>query len=129
MVRNPKPAHPVDTWILEYLATGDPGLLSWTLLRGSRRGAYISAMQFVEPIRDMMTRVFFLDRPLDHPPARYAQYFGLGLSAVWIVMLVVHFVAYRKVSLLLLGLVTLVAWVLLWRIGFLMVASYCRWKL
>jgi hypothetical protein len=86
-------------------------------------------MQFVEPIRGVVTRAFFLDRPLDHPPARYAQYLGLGLSGVWIIMLVVHFVTYRKVSLLLLGLVTLVAWVLLWRIAFLMLASYFRWKL
>ena len=86
-------------------------------------------MQFVEPIRDFVSRAFFLDRPIDHPPARYAQVVGLGLSVVWIIMLVVHFVAYRKVSLLLLGLVTLAAWVVLWRIAFLMVASYCRWKL
>ncbi|MCI0568124.1 MAG: hypothetical protein L0Z52_08040 [Acidobacteria bacterium] len=86
-------------------------------------------MQIVEPIRDFVAWAFFLDKSIDHPPARYAQYFGLGLSIVWILMLVVHFVAYRKFSLFLLGLVTLVAWVLLWRIAFLMVASYCRWKL
>jgi hypothetical protein len=31
--------------------------------------------------------------------------------------------------LLFLGLVTLALWIILWRIGFLMMASYYRWKL
>jgi hypothetical protein len=76
-----------------------------------------------------VARLFFLDKPLDHPLARYARYLGLGLSIAWILTLAVHFVAYRKISLLLLGLLTLLGWVLLWRIAFLMLASYYRWKL
>jgi hypothetical protein len=86
-------------------------------------------MQFLEAIRESVAWAFFLDKPIDRPAARYAQYLGLGLSVIWIIMLVIHFVAYRKVSLLFLGLVTLMAWVLLWRIAFLMIAGYCRWKL
>jgi len=86
-------------------------------------------MQFVEPIRGFVAWAFFLDRPIDHPTARTAKYVGLGLSGVWILMLVVHLVAYRNFPLFLLGLVTLGAWVLLWRVAFLMLAGYYRWKL
>ena len=86
-------------------------------------------MDFLEAIRRFVSSTFFLDRRLDQPRARYAQVLGLGLSIVWVLMLAGHFIAYRKVSLLLLGLVTLAGWVVLWRIAFLMLASYHRWKL
>jgi hypothetical protein len=76
-----------------------------------------------------VARVFFLDKAVDDRLARIAQYLGLGVSAIWILLLAAHFVAYRKISLLLLGLVTLALWVILWRIAFLMMASYYRWKL
>jgi len=62
-------------------------------------------MQFMEPMRDFVAWTFFLEKFQGDPPARTAQYVGLGLSALWVIMLVVHFVAYRKISLLLLGLV------------------------
>jgi hypothetical protein len=76
-----------------------------------------------------VTRAFFLDKAIDHRAARIAQYLGLGFSVIWVLLLAVHFVSYRKLSLLLLGLVTLALWIILWRIGFLMMASYYRWKL
>ncbi|HEV8375740.1 MAG TPA: hypothetical protein VGR38_05835 [Candidatus Polarisedimenticolia bacterium] len=80
-------------------------------------------------IPSFVARTFFLDKAIDHRSARFAQTAGLSLSLLWILLLVGHFIAYRKVSLLLLGLVTLALGIILWRIAFLMLASYHRWKL
>jgi len=83
----------------------------------------------LDSIRQFVVSVFFLDKAPDETRARYSQYLGLGSSLIWILLLAVHFIAYRKLSLLFLGLVTLALWIILWRIGFLMMASYYRWKL
>ena len=102
---------------------------SSTALRGLGCGAYIAVVELMDPIRDFLSSAFFLDKPIDDPKARTAKAVGMGLSILWLVMLVFHLIAYRKFSLFLLGLMTLAAWVLLWRIGFRMAGSYFRWKL
>ena len=83
----------------------------------------------MEELRELVARVFFLDSNIDDRTARIAKFIGVGLTLLWLVLLVVNFFAYRKFGLLVLGLITMVGWILLWRVAFLMMASYFRWKL
>ena len=83
----------------------------------------------MEGFRELVSKTFFLDSSIDDRTARIAKVIGVGLTLLWLVLLIVHFVAYRKFGLLVLGMVTMVGWILLWRVAFLMMASYFRWKL
>ena len=80
-------------------------------------------------MREIFDRIFFLDKPITHRPARIAQLAGLGIGAVWLLVLLVHFAMVRNFGTLLLGLVTLAGLVVLWRVIFLMLASAYRWKI
>ena len=83
----------------------------------------------MDTLRELLATIFFLDKPITRRPARIAQLTGVGISAAWLLMLVVHFVFYRNFGTLLLGLVTLAGLIILWRVIFLMLASAYRWKI
>ena len=83
----------------------------------------------MDTLRELFATIFFLDKPITHRPARIAQLTGVGIGAAWLLMLIVHFIAYRNFGTLVLGLVTLVGLIVLWRVIFLMLASAYRWKI
>ena len=87
-------------------------------------GAYIPGM---EPVLDFLARLFFLDKPVDTLGAQLTRYLGLGLTGLWFVLVVVRYITTQEVFVLFLGLVTILAWIMLWRIAFLIAASLFRW--
>jgi hypothetical protein len=81
----------------------------------------------MEAILDFLAKVFFLDKPVDTLGAQITRYFGAGLTGLWFVLVLVRYIATQEVFVLFLGLVTVLAWIMLWRIAFLIAASLFRW--
>jgi hypothetical protein len=80
-----------------------------------------------EKLVESIGRIFYFDKPFDGPGPRLTQFLGLGLTGVWFVWVIARYVLNQEVFILFLGMVTILAWILLWRIAFQIAANLFRW--
>ena len=83
--------------------------------------------KMLEKFFDLIGRVYYFDKPFDGPGVRLTQFLGMGLTGVWIVWVIARYIMNQEAFILLLGFVTIFAWILLWRIVFQIAANLFRW--